>query len=209
MMQWADFINLEYALFALTLLLTLMYFASHFRKLPVATRTNNSLRMDWFAAIARTPGSEVLGVQTIRNSLMACTMTATTATLAFMGGMTLSMNSRFFAKQMTEPSLLQFLNTFSVLFLLGLAFIASMIAARNYHHAGFVAGMPVNSDERNHWQLHGQQALAKAGLFYSQSLRLMFWTVPFALFYVHSILGAFSALALYVVLVKLFNKEHF
>ena len=32
---------------------------------------------------------EVLGVQTIRNSLMSCTMTATTATLAFMGGVTL------------------------------------------------------------------------------------------------------------------------
>lgn len=193
-------------LFLVAAALPMLYLARHWLMTPPATRANTRLRQEWFAAVAEHKGSEVLGVQTLRNSLMSCTMTATTATLAFMGGLTLTQGhwpSQWWHHGF--PGLgsaqgLAFWNAFAVLVLLALAFLTSMLAARNYHHAGFVAGMPVESAARRTWQAHGERSLARAGLYYSQSLRMMIWAVPLALFHVHSMLGTASAVALFAVM---------
>ena len=56
----------------------------------LARSAHASLREDWFAAISAQPGSEILAVQTLRNSLMSATMLASTAALALMGTVTLA-----------------------------------------------------------------------------------------------------------------------
>ncbi|PZU38869.1 MAG: DUF599 domain-containing protein [Acidovorax sp.] len=196
--------HMDSLLFLLTAALPLLYLVRHWAWAPSATRAHTRLRQEWFTAIAQHKGTEVLGVQTLRNSLMSCTMTATTATLAFMGGLTLTQGHwpsqwwhHGFPPLGTDQGL-AFWNAFAVLVLLALAFLTSMLAARNYHHAGFVAGMPVESAARRSWQTLGERSLMRAGLYYSQSLRLMIWAVPLALFYIHSLLGAAVGVALFV-----------
>jgi Protein of unknown function, DUF599 len=47
----------------------------------IARSVHANLREEWFAALSKQPGSEILAVQTLRNSLMSATMTASTAAL--------------------------------------------------------------------------------------------------------------------------------
>jgi hypothetical protein len=63
----------------------------HRRRPERLSRTAHAaLRQEWFAAVSAQKGSEILAVQTLRNSLMAATMTASTAALALMGVATLA-----------------------------------------------------------------------------------------------------------------------
>ena len=47
----------------------------------MARTAHAALREDWFAAVSLYKGFELLSVQTLRNSLMPATMTASTAVL--------------------------------------------------------------------------------------------------------------------------------
>src|ERR1051325_2464648 len=55
----------------------------------LARTRHANLREDWFVAVSRQKGSEVLAVQALRNSMMSATMLASTAALALMGTVTL------------------------------------------------------------------------------------------------------------------------
>lgn len=132
----------------LTIAMVAGYFLKQFFWPAPATRKHEQLRLDWLQSLTTTAQTEVLGVQTIRNSLMSCTMTATTATLAFMGGVTL-LHGDVLAQ--VERQHILYWHALAVLLLLGLAFITSMLAARQWHHAGFVVGMPVASPQRQQW----------------------------------------------------------
>jgi len=55
-----------------------------------ARTAHATLREEWFAAISAQKGSEILAVQTLRNSMMSATMTASTAALGLIGTITLS-----------------------------------------------------------------------------------------------------------------------
>ena len=55
----------------------------------LAWRTHSALRAEWFDAISAERGTEILAVQTLRNSVMTATMTASTAALGLMGAVTL------------------------------------------------------------------------------------------------------------------------
>ena len=182
-----------------TLGLALAYFAKQWLRPARATRVHDQLRQDWLQAISDSKGTEVLGVQTIRNSLMSCTMTATTATLALMGGVSLLHSSWAEAATNGRAEVLQ-LHTLAVLVLLGLSFISSMLAARQWHHAGFVAGMPTDSPLRAQWLPLGQTSLRRAGHFYALAVRLLMWCVPMVLVGLQPWLGLVSAVLLRVVL---------
>ena len=173
-----------------TLGLALAYFAKQWLRPARATRMHDQLRQDWLQAISDSKGTEVLGVQTIRNSLMSCTMTATTATLALMGGVSLLHSSWAEAATNGRAEVLQ-LHTLAVLVLLGLSFISS---------AGFVAGMPTDSPLRAQWLPLGQTSLRRAGHFYALAVRLLMWCVPMVLVGLQPWLGLVSAVLLLVVL---------
>lgn len=183
----------------ITLALAAVYFVKQWCWPAAATRKHDQLRHDWLQAVSATAGTEILGVQTIRNSLMSCTMTATTATLAFMGGISLLYGN--WAQGLTAVHKEVFLqHVLAVLVLLGLAFITSMLAARLWHHAGFVAGMPTGSPARQHWLPQGQLFLRKAGHFYALSVRFLMWCVPVAMVGVFAWAGLIAAVFLMLVL---------
>ena len=183
----------------LTLALALVYFVKQWCWPSAATRQHDQLRSDWLQSVSATPGTEVLGVQTIRNSLMSCTMTATAATLAFMGSISLLYSS--WAQTVSLGNKSAFLqHVLAVLVLLGMAFITSMLSARQWHHAGFVAGMPVGSAQRQQWLPLGQQCLRKAGHYYALSVRLLLWCVPVAVVGLFAWPGVIAAVLMLVVL---------
>ncbi|MFM8899291.1 MAG: DUF599 domain-containing protein [Burkholderiales bacterium] len=172
----------------------------------LARTVNARLREDWFAAVSAQVGSEVLAVQTLRNSVMSATMIATTAALGLMGTVTLA--APILREQMSAWAAGQGMPSFSVqlaleLVLIGLLFgalVASTMAVRFYNHAGFVCSIPVGSRARHEWTDAGRAYVRRAGLLYSWGLRHLILVVPILVALLHTAAGPVAALLVVGVL---------
>jgi hypothetical protein len=165
------------------------------------------LREEWFGAVSRSPGSEILAVQTLRNSLMSSTMTASTAALALMGTVTLAAPSLHAAFE-TGASRVAVLTPRLVLELMMLALlmaslVSSVMAVRYYSHASFIVGMPVGSPARERWEAAGRAYVRKAGLLYSGGLRQLVLVAPLMGAVLYPGAGPVAAVMLVAVLVSL------
>ena len=169
----------------------------------LARSVHAGLREQWFEAISQQPGTEVLAVQTLRNSLMSATMVASTAAIGLVGSATLA-----------APSLHQLLDSGGLpaatprlileLVLLALLFasmMASAMAVRYFNHAGFIASMPVGSAARAHWSAAAVAYLRRAGLLYGWGLRQLLLIAPILAAIVHPLAGPPMALIAVAVLV--------
>lgn len=172
------------------------------KPLQLARSAHASLREDWFDAVSQQPGSEVLAVQTLRNSLMSASMTASTAVLGLMGTVTLSASS--LNTSLGGGGALEFTPRLAVeLILLALLFsslVSSVMAVRYYNHAGFVGAMPVGSEARRRWHAVGSSHLRRAGVLYSWSLRNLVLVVPAVAFILHPVAGPVAAVLVVIVL---------
>jgi hypothetical protein len=186
------------------LLITL---AERLRPQSVARSSHARLRAIWFDAIARREGNEILAVQTLRNSLMSATMTASTAALALMGSITLaapsfnamSVDGATFSDFLTPRHVLELL----LLVLLFVSLLSSVMAMRYYTHASFIAGMPADAQEKRPWIPIGEDYVRKAGLFYSTGLRYFVLIAPVVVAIVHPIAGPVAAILVTAVLYSL------
>ncbi|XVJ68446.1 MAG: DUF599 domain-containing protein [Rhizobacter sp.] len=196
---------------AATLFIMLAYevvlaWLERYRPQHLARTVNARLREDWFAAVSAHVGSELLAVQTLRNSVMSATMIASTAALGLMGAVTLAAPS--LREQMTGLVLGPNLPLFSVQ--LGLQFVliallfgslvASAMAVRFYNHAGFVCAIPVGSSARQQWTDAGRHYVRRAGLLYSWGLRHLILVVPILVALLHPTAGPVAALVVVGVL---------
>ena len=168
----------------------------------LARSTHVRLRAEWFAALSRQRGSEVLAVQTLRNSVMSATMIASTAALALMGTMTLAVPG-------IDPALTQQSSRLTPRLVLELllmvqlfaSLLCSAMAVRYYNHAGFIVSMPVESDERLRWTGTALAHLRRGGLLYSRGLHYLIMVAPAAAAILHPAAGPVAAVALIAVLV--------
>lgn len=167
----------------------------------MARSVHAALREAWLQAISQQRGSEVLAVQTLRNSLMSATMTASTAALGLMGTATLTLPSLHDAAVSTGvPALTQ--QQLLVLVLMGLLFaalVSSATAIRYYHHAGYIGAMPVDSEERHRWAATGATYVRRAGVLYGAGLRQLMMVGPVVAALLHPAAGLAAALAWAVV----------
>ena len=176
----------------------------------LARSAHANLREEWFAALSKQKGSEILAVQTLRNSLMSATMTASTAALGLIGSATL-----------LTPSITSSIGTFDnlashftarlamELVLMGVLFaslVCSAMAVRYYNHAGFILSMPVESDERKQWGPTAVEYLRRAGLLYSWGLRHLLMVAPLLVFIVYPLAGPLAAA---LVVAALFGFDRF
>lgn len=169
----------------------------------VARSAHAALREEWFAAVSEHPGSEILAVQTLRNSLMSATMTASTAVLGLMGTVTLAAPSlrTSFSDAAAMPSMTpRLLLELLLLTLLFASLISSAMAIRYYNHVGFICGMPVNSDTRQRWAPAGMAHVRRAGVLYSWGLRHLILVVPIVASLLHPLAGPVAALLVVIVL---------
>jgi len=117
----------------------------------MARSAHAALREEWFTAVSQQKGSEILAVQTLRNSLMSATMTASTAVLGLIGTVTLAAPSLHvgFGEAAALPSFTpRLVLELLLLTLLFASLICSAMAVRYYNHVGFISGMPVESAAR-------------------------------------------------------------
>ena len=180
------------------------WFALAQRRRPgqLARSAHATLREDWFEAVSQQPGSEVLAVQTLRNSLMSASMIASTAVLGLMGTVTLSassLNASLGSGGVFDlhPRLAVELILLALLFA---ALVASVMAVRYYNHAGFVGAMPVSSEARRRWHAIGSSHVRRAGVLYSWSLRHLVLVVPAVAFILHPAAGPVAAVLVVLVL---------
>ena len=154
------------------------------RRHPVwpARLAHADLREAWLTAPSKHPGSEVLAVQTLRNSLMAATMTASTAALEPIRAVTFAApnstlgdagSAHFTACLGLELVLMTLL--FSCL-------VCSAVTVRYCNHVRFICAMPVNSQARQRWAPIGAVSLRRAGLLYSRGLRNLLMVAPILAF---------------------------
>ncbi|MES2226796.1 MAG: DUF599 domain-containing protein [Pseudomonadota bacterium] len=147
----------------------------------LARTRHASLREDWFLAVSAQKGSEVLAVQTLRNSLMSATMLASTAALALMGAVTLaapSLHASFDAATDISDVSPRLVLELMLLALLFVSLVSTMMAVRFYNHAGFIVGMPVDSEARKRWAFAGVRYVRRAGVLYGIGLRQLVLVVP-------------------------------
>lgn len=151
------------------------------------------LREQWFEAISRQPGSEILAVQSLRNSLMSAAMLASTAVLGLMGTVTLaapSLNATFGGTVTGIPHLTSRMTL--ELVLLGLLFaslVSSAMAVRYYNHISFIGSIPVGSSERQQWHSTGVKYVRRAGILYSWALRHLILVAPILACLLHPFAG--------------------
>jgi uncharacterized membrane protein len=153
--------------------------------MKTARSAHAAIRSDWVKAVMSRPGTEILVIQTLRNSVMAASFMATTAVLALSGTLTLSgigapanplwqsvragnIDALFFAVK-----LLLLAASFFVSFL----FMA--MAVRFFNHAGYVITSQVGADASIRMQALAIAYLNRAGHHYSLGLRAFFACVPF------------------------------
>ena len=176
----------------------------------LARTAHAALREQWFAAVSAQQGSEILAVQTLRNSLMSATMTASTAALALMGTATLAASSLHSASG-EAPGSQTFTARLALEFVLMAQLFASLlssvIAVRYHNHAGFIGAMPVGSDARQRWRDAGTAYVRRAGILYSWGLRHLVLVAPILASLVHPWAGPVAALGVIAVLVGLDRFE--
>ncbi|MBG9390236.1 DUF599 domain-containing protein [Caenimonas aquaedulcis] len=165
------------------------------RPAHLARSAHAALREDWFDAVSTERGTEILAVQTLRNSLMSASMTASTAVLGLMGTLTLSAPS-LSAREVTPRLVLEL----GVLVLLFAALVSAAMAVRFYNHAGFIAGMPVDCEARRRWHATGRSHVRRAGVLYSWSLRHLLLVAPAVAFLLHPGAGPVAAAGVVAVL---------
>jgi len=164
----------------------------------LARSAHARLREAWFAAVSEHKGSEILAVQTLRNSLMSATMTASSAALGLVASLTLAVPSlRDSAAAAWSPRLALELVLIALLFA---SLVASAMSMRYYNHAGFICGMPTDSPARQQWAMHGAAYVRRAGLLYSWGLRQLVLVAPILAAMLHPLAGPPAALAVIAVL---------
>ena len=166
----------------------------------LARSAHASLREEWFGAVSRLPGSEILAVQTLRNALMSATMSASAALLGLMGALTLAIPSLHAAFDGADAPGAHLTPRLALELVLMLMLFGSMVCAatavRYYNHAGFIGAMPVGSDERRRWSATAVIYLRRAGLLYGWGLRHLLMVAPVAIAIVYPPAGPVAALLL-------------
>lgn len=163
------------------------------------------LREEWFNAVSIEKGTEVLAVQTIRNSLMSASLLASTAALALMGSATIvitALHGRATSSTVVdrgfEPRIALELVLLGLLFV---SLITSTMAVRYFNHASFVSAMPVGSETRTRWSALGVAYLRRAGILYGVALRQLILVAPIVVSLVQPMAGPIAALIVLAVLI--------
>lgn len=143
-----------------------------------ARSAHRVMRGEWVQALSRHPGSEILAVQALRNSLMSATINASTAVLVLMGSISLMVSN---AAHMPERSIsLRVVLELAFVLTLFATYVCAAMAMRYYNHAGFAMSLPVGSPERASREGLASFYVQRAGILYSYSLRCFLFAVPLA-----------------------------
>ena len=166
-----------------------------------ARAAHAALREEWVRALSGQSGSEIVAVQTLRNSLMSATISASTAALALVGTLSLTVSSAsqglgLFGLTRLSPGLVIELMLLGTLFA---SYVCSATAMRYFSHAGFVMSLPVASPEREARLPTAIDYVRRAGSLYGWGLRAFFLVAPLIAGLIHALAMPLASLALVLV----------
>lgn len=153
--------------------------------MKTARSAHATIRSNWIKAVMSRSGTEILVVQTLRNSVMAASFMATTAVLALSGTLTLSgvgdpENQLW---QSAREGNYESIIFASKLFLLAGSFFVSFLflamSVRFFNHVGYLITGEVGLAEPTRKQTLAIAYLNRAGHHYSLGLRAFFTCIPF------------------------------
>lgn len=181
-MQWANIVG-SFLMFVLYEL----YLHSVIKHTPMKTArgAHALIRSKWVKSVMSRPGSEVLAIQTLRNSVMAASFMATTAVLALSATLTLSGigsegNSLW---ELSHANDIGFdLFAVKLILLTGSFFISFLfmaMAVRFFNHAGYLITAEGSRNEIQQSEGLAIAYLNRAGNHYSFGLRAFFTCIPF------------------------------
>jgi uncharacterized membrane protein len=159
------------------------------RRNPLYTvhAVNTAARAAWVKAIMESGKADVLGVQTLRNSVMASSFMASTAILLLIGALSLTgsgghSSSLWHALNVsgaTTDAVLAWKLVFLVLDFF-IAFFCFAMAVRFYNHVGYMISVPAGGAQTPApvSQAVATAYLNRAGLFYLLGIRSFFYSVP-------------------------------
>jgi hypothetical protein len=172
----------------------------------LARYANAKQRMHWVLALSDKPGFEIVAVQALRNSLMAASISASTAALAAMGALSLAGAS--LAANLARWSGEDALHTVLQAMMIGLLFasyVCSAMSTRYYSHASFIMSMPIDRPERAQLNPTAANHVRRAGLMYSWGLRLFLMVAPVVAGIVHP-MAMLPVTALLLIGLHLFDR---
>jgi hypothetical protein len=128
-------------------------------------RTPDDLRREWVARVMGAPGMEILAVQTLRNSIMAATVMASTSALAIMGLLGLgSTRGMGLSSKLAHPAQLAALLAVALLAACVVQFSSSV---RLYHRCSYLVALTGGDDpQRRDAQANAAQQLLRASRLY-------------------------------------------
>lgn len=136
------------------------------------------IRAEWVRALAESPGTEILAVQTLRNALMSASISASTAALALMGVASLLGGAVLHGDAGPAAPTVRGATVGLLLASLFASFVTAAMAVRLYNHAGFMTSLPAASQRRLELTPLAVDYLQRAGHFHSWSLRTFFLVAP-------------------------------
>lgn len=153
--------------------------------MKLARSAHAAIRSHWVKSVMRRAGTEILVIQTLRNSVMAASFMATTAILALSGTLTLS---GIFVPNNTLWQGAHAGDTHSLLFAAKLllltgsffvSFLFMAMAVRFFNHAGYLITGEAGQEEGREKEALATSYLNRAGNYYSLGMRAFFTCVPF------------------------------
>lgn len=172
------------------------------RPARVARLAHARMRAEWVRALGQQAGFEIVAVQTLRNSLMSATITASTAALCLMGAVSIAGNRLVGGLSVLHgggPAAGPLLDL-AMLIALFAAFVCSAFSMRYYNHAGYVMSMPVGSLARQHHAGLAVRYVERAGYLYGWGLRCFLMAAPLMAGIVDPLLMPVASLGLVGVL---------
>ena len=168
----------------------------------VARDAHARMRGEWVRTLADQPGFEIVAVQTLRNSLMSATITASTAALCLMGAVSLA-GSRLAAglagleaRELSPAQLLELL----MMAALFASFVCSSLSMRYYNHVGYAMSLPAGSPERQAATPLAVTYVERAGYLYGWGLRSFMGVAPLVAGIVNPLLLPLASVGLVWVL---------
>ncbi|MDQ6619362.1 MAG: DUF599 domain-containing protein [Pseudomonadota bacterium] len=178
-----------------------IYLSFESRRQPhrVARSVHGEMRARWVRALETHPGSEILAVQTLRNSLMSATILGSTAALALLGSFSVGLPLLAHGVAINVGDARSALLLLLMVSLFG-SFLTAALSMRLFNHAGFMLSFPVGSPERAGLSGVAADYLRRAGHHYSRSLHLLLLVGPLLIGIVAPLVMPFATVAWLIAL---------
>jgi uncharacterized membrane protein len=196
--------------FSISCLLMLIYYLSLKRRthnVPNSSvqAVNAMIRERWVLMIMTSSNMEILAIQTLRNSVMAASFMATTATLLIIGVLNLSEKIGQWAESLQH--LFQFCQSSNdlwqiklgiLLLSFAIAFYYFAMAIRFFNHVGYMINLPFETATNQALYQQTCAYLNKAGSYYTFGIRTFFFGLPIISWFFGAYFLVFSTVCLIV-----------